>query len=131
VDQANKERDDWKGRLETIRKERDDLMEKLKNQPEKVVYKEKPAEAMSENPPMSSEGNPEEGSATPPQGDEYWAKILKQKAQLEVELDKAQGRSGQECFTGCRSKKREFWTQHAGQGPDQRLKQKLNTVSQW
>jgi len=55
-------------------------METLKNQPEKVVYKEKPAEAMSENPPMSSEGNPKKDCNASSRGMSIVAKILKQKA---------------------------------------------------
>ena len=90
AEEANKERDDWKGRLETIRKERDSLMDKLQHQPEKIVYKDKPAE---ETPAVSDAGSADMADAAPaagtPQGDEYWAQVLKQKSQLVVELDKA------------------------------------------
>ena len=40
LDQANTDRDDWKNRVETISRERDDLMQKLKNRPIKIVYKD-------------------------------------------------------------------------------------------
>jgi len=98
AEQANKDRDDWKSRLETIRKERDELMTKLQNQPEKIVYRDKPAEAapadsMNEAAPAAAPVATEDMSNPPatgtPQGDEYWAKILRLKAKLEVELEKA------------------------------------------
>lgn len=86
VDQANRERDDWKNKIETIRKERDDLMTKLQNQPEKIVYKDRPVEVPAASESTETPSMPQEGAV---QNDEYWAKILKQKAELEVKLDKA------------------------------------------
>ncbi len=65
--QVTRERDDWKGRLETTRRERDELMKKLRDQPEKIVYKER---------------------AAAPQGEGYWAQVLKEKAALQLELEK-------------------------------------------
>jgi chromosome segregation ATPase len=90
AEQANKERDDWKSKITTIRKERDELMNKLQHQPVKIVYKDKPVEP-------AAEGDSSGGTATPvtppstgkPEADEYWAKVLTQKAQLEVDLSKA------------------------------------------
>ena len=70
--QVARERDDWKGRLETARRERDELMKKLRNQPEKIVYKEQPAAV----PPAAG------------QGEGYWAQVLKEKAVLQLELEK-------------------------------------------
>lgn len=92
VEQANRDRDDWKSRLDTIRKERDELMTKLQNQPEKIVYRDRPSDALDMT--SSSMATQETMLETPPaagtvQGDEYWAKVLKLKAKLEVELDKA------------------------------------------
>ncbi|MEI7997976.1 MAG: hypothetical protein WCH62_00500 [Candidatus Omnitrophota bacterium] len=98
ANQANRERDDWKNRLETIRKERDELMTKLQNAPVKIVYKDRPVPA-----PVPAEATPAESvpapeassevasisSTTNAQGDEYWARILKEKAKLQVVLDKA------------------------------------------
>jgi chromosome segregation ATPase len=93
IDQANKERDDWKNRLTTIRKERDELMDKLQHQPEKIVYKDRPEEA---KPATDQSQNPDNAAAAPAPmpasgkpDDEYWAKVLTQKAQLEVDLNKA------------------------------------------
>ncbi len=77
VDQITRERDDWKDRLETIRHERDDLLEKLKNRPAEVAEAPKPP--ASEQPAAQPEVV----------GDEYWAGILKQKAALQMELEKA------------------------------------------
>jgi len=100
IDQATQDREEWKTRIETVRKERDDLMNKLKNQPVKIVYKEKPAEpkpaevkAPEENPEAPAQVAPAAAVAATPAltngaGDEYWANILKLKAQLEVQLDK-------------------------------------------
>ncbi len=85
INQANQERDDWKNRLETVRKERDQLMTKLQHQPVKIVYKEKPVQLKSEDTSLTSVVP----AATPATGDPYWAGILKQKAELEVQLDKA------------------------------------------
>jgi DNA repair exonuclease SbcCD ATPase subunit len=90
VEEANKERDSWKNRLETIRKERDSLLDKLQHQPEKIIYRDKQAAAVSDMP--VEEGMMDENGApvaATSQGDEYWAKVLQQKAQLMVELDKA------------------------------------------
>ena len=72
--QVARERDDWKSRLETTRRERDGLMKKLSNQPEKIVYKER-----------------EPAPVVPPaavQGEGYWAQVLKEKAVLQLELEK-------------------------------------------
>jgi len=70
--QITRERDDSKGRLETTRRERDELMKKLRDQPEKIVYKERPASV----------------AAPQPQGEGYWAQVLKEKAALQLELEK-------------------------------------------
>jgi len=87
IDQANSDRDDWKNRVDTITHERDDLMQKLKDRPTQVVYKDRIIQA----PPIVE-------SATVPapvvdvtssQGDQYWASVLKQKAALQLELEKA------------------------------------------
>jgi chromosome segregation ATPase len=82
AEQANRDRDDWKSRLETIRKERDELIDKLQHQPEKIVYKDRPVEE-------SVDQTASDAPSSNAQGDEYWAKVLKQKAKLEVDLDKA------------------------------------------
>jgi len=73
-----KERDDWKGRMETIRKERDDLAQKLKNQPEKIVEKI-----------VYKEPEKKEEVAPPTTDSVYWSQVLKQKTKLELDLQKA------------------------------------------
>lgn len=98
IEQANTDRDDWKGRVDTITKERDGLLDKLKNQPVKIVYRTRtirvpaptvvsPAGSMpSEAPTMPSGPVP---SVNSKQGEDYWAAVLKQKAALQIEIDKA------------------------------------------
>lgn len=89
LDQANSDRDDWKNRVATISRERDDLMQKLKNQPEKIVYKDRVVQAPAAG--SSTDNSASSGSTTDvtsTQGDQYWASILKQKAALQVELEK-------------------------------------------
>ncbi len=96
VTQANSDRDDWKNRVDTITHERDDLMEKLKNQPVKIVYKDRivqvPAAPVA--PAADDNSNPSPDATAPVvdvtsnQGDQYWASVLKQKAALQVELEK-------------------------------------------
>ena len=90
LEQANTDRDDWKTRVETITHERDDLMQKLKNRPTKIVYKEKIVKA-----PAAEVGSLDAlvpavpvVDVTSAQGDQYWAGVLKQKAALQVELAK-------------------------------------------
>ena len=83
-DQANSDRDDWKNRVSTITRERDDLMQKLKNQPVKIVYKERTVET-----PAAEGSSPAAVPAvTSSKGEQYWAEVLKQKAALQVELEK-------------------------------------------
>jgi predicted nucleic acid-binding Zn-ribbon protein len=91
IEQANTDRDDWKNRVTTISRERDDLMEKLKNRPTQIIYKDRivkvrvPVAAPEEN--SSAPAAPAVDASTA-QGDQYWASILKQKAALQVELQK-------------------------------------------
>lgn len=89
--QLNQERDDSKSRMETIRKERDELMQKLKDRPVKVVYKDRPASAGG-TPSMSLPSVSQPAAATPPsatiQNDQYWGQILKEKAALQLDLQK-------------------------------------------
>ncbi len=81
LDQANTDRDDWKNRVETISRERDGLVQKLKNPPIKIVYKEKIVykDRIAQAPAVPPGGN---------QGDQYWASVLKQKAALQIEVQK-------------------------------------------
>ena len=91
--QANSDRDDWKNRVETMRHERDDLMEKIKNQPSKIVYRYKIRKVIVHDGAVSdnSSATPAptaSGDTSAAQGDEYWAGVLRQKAALQVELEK-------------------------------------------
>jgi len=81
VNQANSDRDDWKNRADTVSHERDNLIEKLKNPPVKIVYKDRIVVKTAPAAEVPSG-----------QGDQYWASVLKQKAalQLQVEKEKAE-----------------------------------------
>ncbi len=86
LDQANSDRNDWKNRVDTISRERDDLMQKMKNRPTQVIYKDRIVRL-----PAASEASPAPSpvvDVTSNQGDQYWASVLKQKAALQVELEK-------------------------------------------
>jgi len=91
LSQANADRDDWKGRTDTITRERDQLAEKLKNPPVKIVYKDRvivktvPAPATPAAEDLNANLVPPSGASTP---DQYWAAVLKQKAALQMEVQK-------------------------------------------
>ena len=84
VSQLSEERDDWKSRVDTLRKERDNLMEKLKNPKVKIVYRDRPADAQ----PATAIQQTSAPAVTTNQGDQYWAQILKEKAALQLDLQK-------------------------------------------
>jgi len=89
LDQANSDRDDWKNRVSTITRERDDLMQKLRDRPTKIIYKDRIVQAPAA--PASADNMasaPAPVDVTSDQGDQYWASVLKQKAALQVELEK-------------------------------------------
>jgi septal ring factor EnvC (AmiA/AmiB activator) len=90
LNQANSDRDDWKARVDTLTRERNDLMDKLKHQPVKVVYKERavPAPAVAAKVSGASASAQPSPDVTSAQGDQYWAGVLKQKAALQVEIEK-------------------------------------------
>ncbi len=74
--QMTTERDDWKNRLDSLKKERDELMTKLQEKPVPQPIKETP---LSPQPPSV---------ATSLEKDEtYWAQVLREKAALQVQLD--------------------------------------------
>lgn len=109
LEQMSAERDEWKAKLDTTRKERDSLMEKLKERPkeivEKIVYKDRDGFSAGGTDPLMSGGA--DASAMPgapadanavvaapaasasPANDPYWADVLKQKTALKLDLDKA------------------------------------------
>jgi septal ring factor EnvC (AmiA/AmiB activator) len=118
LDKVKKERDEWETKLSNFRRERDDLLKQvtdLKNRPvpekivEKIVYRDKPAEAASVSDPSGASGADTTGGVAPDQAmnevfaaaanssmptsvsrenENYWAGIIKQKAALELELQK-------------------------------------------
>ena len=97
ISKLTQERDDWKGRLDAIQKERDDLAQKLKEQVStepKIVYKyiEKEGQSASDTGTVSADSQSASSVAdmaldATEKGDEYWAQILKEKASLEVRLN--------------------------------------------
>ncbi len=114
VDQLTKDRDDYKERSNTVGQERDRLMKELQNRPqkivEKIVYKEKPADQSVESAPSqvftaanqadtsnqdsnkteSAVVRKAEADSAKQQADEsHWAEVFKQKAALEIEIDKS------------------------------------------
>ncbi len=88
IDEVARERDQWKKEIDDVRKERDDLLVKIdelsKKESEEVSRKTKETSLASG---MSSDSiNP---STIPSITDEeYWASVLREKASLEVEIDK-------------------------------------------
>jgi predicted nucleic acid-binding Zn-ribbon protein len=93
LDQANTDRDDWKNRVQTVSRERDDLMQKLKNQPVKIVYKTRivhaPVPSAASAFSLDTSSLPSAGKTALSQGDDqYWASVIRQKAALQVELQK-------------------------------------------
>ncbi len=91
-DLASAERDkkDWEQRMATLRRERDDLMEKLKSRPveervvEKIVEKKIPTEGAAQV-AASPTTIVVENKANEP----YWAGILREKSALELEIANA------------------------------------------
>lgn len=116
VKKITKERDDWKDRSTTVSSERDRLMRELQSRPEKivekVVYKDRPADqsgasaasasanvspqtqsvSVKSTQPQSVSGvveRAEQDSAKQQADESHWAEVFKQKAALEVEVDKS------------------------------------------
>jgi len=85
--QANSDRDDWKNRVDTITHERDELADKLKNQPEKIVYRDRVVQAPAAD---NTEVAPAPAVVVPASGqnDQYWASVLKEKAALQIQVDR-------------------------------------------
>ena len=83
-DQVARERDDWKSRIDTIRQERDNLVEKLKQQTELASREQKVQEIVKTEVAAAP-------AVTEAKGDEYWAGVIKQKAALQLELEKVKG----------------------------------------
>jgi predicted nucleic acid-binding Zn-ribbon protein len=114
LDRLKRDKTDVDSRMANIRKERDDLLEKLKNQPEKIVekivYRDKPAEAAPQAPlPVAVEPSQPVTAPAPqpvaPQvvintgdtkaNEQYWAGIVKAKAALEIELTDVKKKLGE------------------------------------
>jgi len=107
--QANSDRDDWKNRVDTVSRERDALMEKLKNPPTKIVYRDRvvvktvPGEPAEESNTFAAAPA---ASGTSEQGDQYWASVLKQKAALQIAIEKEKSQLDQAALQVVDLKKR-------------------------
>lgn len=92
---AEREKKEWDQRMSTLRRERDDLMEKLKNRPveerivEKIVEKKVPVANMFEGDAGSNNGMPTTIVVENKANEEYWAGILREKGALEMALAEA------------------------------------------
>jgi predicted nucleic acid-binding Zn-ribbon protein len=116
LDGANTDKEDWKSRVDTVGKERDALLQKLKNQPEKIVYKDRIVKVNVPTPapvalPAAAPAVPAVLPASAPdvtskEGDIYWASILKQKASLQIELEKEKSQLDQAALQVADLKKR-------------------------
>jgi len=78
VSQLTGDRDNWKNQVETLRRERDELMVKLQEKPKEVIVEK---EVIKEIPAAASASVAVDGQ------DEYWASVLKEKASLELQID--------------------------------------------
>ncbi len=111
VDKVQKDRSDWDSKISSLRRERDDLMKQiteLKNRPanekivEKVVYRDAPVsgegsttygsdgvpagQAMSEV--FAAASNSSMPTTVSRENENYWAGVIRQKAELELELQR-------------------------------------------
>lgn len=91
IKDANRERDDLKTRLTSLQKERDDLAVKLEEKSKAVAQSASQNAEVMTTPAAGDEGQTavagedlRPGSAD---DEEYWAKILKAKAELKMQLD--------------------------------------------
>ncbi|OGX26208.1 MAG: hypothetical protein A2787_03050 [Omnitrophica WOR_2 bacterium RIFCSPHIGHO2_01_FULL_48_9] len=85
------ERDEWKGRVDAIQKERDALAEKAKQVAEpKIVYKyiEREGEEKKAGSAEAPVTSPAPKVPTENMTDDYWAQVLKEKAVIELQLEK-------------------------------------------
>lgn len=89
VTTISKERDDWKSRVDTLQAERDQLLAKVKEISEAQVVQAPPPAPAPEPAvtPQPLQPQPPAIAVSPDEENEsYWAAVLKQKAELEVEL---------------------------------------------
>src|SRR5262245_2382391 len=85
IDELTKDRDNWKSRIDRITKERDDLLVKVQSMPPPAPTTPTPAPTPTRPslpPPSSGEGG------TSAVDEEYWAKIVQDKTNLEIEIDR-------------------------------------------
>ncbi|MBF0511020.1 MAG: hypothetical protein HQL13_01685 [Candidatus Omnitrophica bacterium] len=94
LEQANTDRDDWKNRVTTMRHANEELLQKLQHPPVKIVYRDRIKKVIVHDKPAAPVNPYATSSAleqTPPptgQGDQYWASVIKEKAALQVDIQK-------------------------------------------
>jgi len=93
IENLKEEKKSWSRRLEKTQQERDELVQQLKEKPEKeIVYVEREPEpsGVAEAPPGA--GAPAVPPSTPEAEEEsYWAGVLREKANLQLEVEKLHG----------------------------------------
>ncbi len=90
INSLRSERDNWRNRVNDLRRERDELITKLQEKP-KVIYKERepePEEEQPGKPPVMATGATEDQ-------ERYWARVLKDKAALELKINELQSQLSQ------------------------------------
>jgi chromosome segregation ATPase len=97
MEQIRSEKSKWKSRFDNISAERDELVEQLQkaSEPkvvykEKIVYKEKEEDGTEDKQGGAKDGAKQESQRdTVPSDDEdeYWAEVLREKAELEIEVN--------------------------------------------
>lgn len=104
IEAVTEDRDKWKRRIDSVKDERDKLLTKLKEKPEpQIIYKERPPEPKPEPEPEPKKIEKKAPAIAMPQSsydsrtkvvvrdegnEEYWASVLREKAELEIELKK-------------------------------------------
>ncbi len=96
IDEVITEREKWKSRLQKMTAERDELVVQLQkaSEPkvvykERIVYKEKEPEPGQEESQSQEDGSAKHSGAMPEgidREDKYWAEVLKEKAELEIQV---------------------------------------------
>jgi chromosome segregation ATPase len=92
INDATRERDELKTRMTSLQKERDDLASKLEEKSKAVAQlaaqnAQTPAQSSADENSALATDETENLKPASPDDDEYWAKILKAKAELKMQLD--------------------------------------------
>lgn len=99
IEALTKERDEWEKKMKTLKEEREDLLAKLEQKPEpQIIYKGiggdgKEIEAGQKEffAAQNTASNIEENEGLSENDELYWARVLKEKTGLELEVEKLRG----------------------------------------